>query len=129
VAAALESFYAEQPSAVLQDVNLPDGSGLDALLEYKKRQPQAIVIMITGNVQFEDTIAALRGRAYDFIAKPVRLGELQVAIRNGIEAGRLRREVRYLRMEQERRFSKSRRFFEDIPGRGTSANCATSSNG
>ncbi|HKQ92970.1 MAG TPA: sigma-54 dependent transcriptional regulator [Blastocatellia bacterium] len=105
ISAALESFDAEQPSAVLQDINLPDGSGLDALLEYKKRQPQAIVIMITGNVQLEDTIAALRGGAYDFIGKPVRLGELQVTIRNGIEAGRLRREVRLLRREQERRFS------------------------
>jgi DNA-binding NtrC family response regulator len=105
VAAALEAFDAERPSAVLQDVNLPDGSGLDALLEYKKRQPQAIVIMITGNVLLEDTIAALRGGAYDFIGKPVRLGELQVTIRNGIEAGRLRREVNYLRREQERRFS------------------------
>ena len=84
VAAALESFDAERPSAVLQDINLPDGSGLDALLEYKKRQPQAIVIMITGNVQLEDTIAALRGGAYDFIGKPIRLGELQVTIRNGI---------------------------------------------
>jgi transcriptional regulator with PAS, ATPase and Fis domain len=35
----------------------------------------------------------------------LRLGELQVTIRNGIEAGRLRREVRLLRREQERRFS------------------------
>src|SRR6266508_1811790 len=105
VAAALESFDAEKPSAVLQDVNLPDGSGLDALLEYKRRQPQAIVIMITGNVQLEDTIAAFRGGAYDFIGKPVRLGELQITIRNGIEAGRLRRDVRRLRQEQERRFS------------------------
>jgi two-component system, NtrC family, response regulator AtoC len=105
VAAALEAFDAERPSAVLQDVNLPDGSGLDALLEYKKRQPQAIVIMITGNVLLEDTIAALRGGDYDFIGKPVRLGELQVTIRNGIEAGRLRREVSYLCREQERRFS------------------------
>jgi len=105
VAAALESFDAERPSTVLQDVNLPDGSGLDALLEYKKRQPQAIVIMITGNVQLEDTIAALRGGAYDFIGKPIRLGELQVTIRNGIEAGRLRREVRYLRGQQELRFN------------------------
>jgi DNA-binding NtrC family response regulator len=111
IAAALESFEAERPSAVLQDINLPDGSGLDALLEYKKRQPQAIVIMITGNVQLEDTIAALRGGAYDFIGKPVRLGELQVTIRNGIEAGRLRREVRLLRREQGRRFS-----FEQIIG-------------
>jgi DNA-binding NtrC family response regulator len=100
VAAALESFDEERPSAVSQDVNLPD-----ALLEYKKRKPQAIVIMITGNVQLEDTIAALRGRAYDFIARLVRLGELQVTIRNGIEADRLRREARYLRLEQERRFS------------------------
>ncbi|HEY9430823.1 MAG TPA: sigma-54 dependent transcriptional regulator, partial [Blastocatellia bacterium] len=110
----LESFDAEQPSAVLQDINLPDGSGLDALLEYKKRQPQAIVIMITGNVQLEDTIAALRGGAYDFIGKPVRLGELQVTIRNGIEAGKLRREVRLLRREQERRFS-----FDQIIGQSS----------
>src|SRR5262245_32154751 len=111
VAAALASFDAEQPSAVLQDVNLPDGSGIDALLEYKKRRPQAIVIMITGNVQLEDTIAALRGGAYDFISKPIRLGELQVTIRNSIEAGRLRREAHFLRRQQERRFS-----FDQIVG-------------
>ncbi|MBO0859698.1 MAG: sigma-54-dependent Fis family transcriptional regulator [Chloracidobacterium sp.] len=105
VAAALDCFDAERPSAVLQDVHLPDGSGLDALLEYKKRQTQAIVIMITGAVLLEDTITALRGGAYDFIVKPISLSELQVTIRNGIEAGRLRREVRQLRREQERRFS------------------------
>jgi two-component system, NtrC family, response regulator AtoC len=115
IAAALESFDAEQPSAVLQDVNLPDGSGLGALVEYKKHQPQAIVIMITGNVQLEDTIAALRGGAYDFISKPIRLGELQVTIRNGIEAGRLRREVSYLRGQQEQRFS-----FDQIIGESSS---------
>src|SRR5215475_12730549 len=104
VAAALDCFNLERPSAVLQDVNLPDGSGLDALLEYKKRQPQAIVIMITGAILLEDTITALRGGAYDFVGKPISLGELQVTIRNGIEAGRLRREVRQLRREQEQRF-------------------------
>jgi two-component system, NtrC family, response regulator AtoC len=105
VATALAVFDAEHPAAVLQDIRLPDGSGLDALLEYKSRQPQAIVIMITGNVQTHDTIAALRGGAHDFIAKPVRLSELQVTIRNGIETGRLRREVRQLRHEHEQRFN------------------------
>lgn len=104
VAGALEAFDAEQPLAVLQDIHLPDGSGLDALLEYKKRQPQAIVIMITGSVQLDDTIAALRGGAHDFISKPIRLSELQVTIRNGIETGRLRREVGQLRRQQEQRF-------------------------
>jgi DNA-binding NtrC family response regulator len=105
VSAALEVFETEQPQVVLQDINLPDGSGLDALLEYKKRQPQAIVIMITGEVQLENTLAALRGGAHDFISKPIRLGELQVTIRNGIETGKLRREVGRLRRQQESRFS------------------------
>jgi two-component system response regulator AtoC len=61
--------------------------------------------MITANVQVEDTIAALRGGAYDFIGKPINLDELQVAIRNGIEAVRLRKEVTTFRSERTSRFS------------------------
>ncbi|MBS1789888.1 MAG: sigma-54-dependent Fis family transcriptional regulator [Acidobacteria bacterium] len=105
IAAGRELFESEQPQVVLQDVNLPDGSGIDALQDYKHRQPQVVVIMITGNVQLEDTIAALRGGAYDFISKPIRLNELQVTIRNGIEASKLRREVVSLRRERAQQFS------------------------
>ena len=110
-AAALAVFDTEQPSAVLLDVNLPDGSGLDVLREIKRRQPDAVVIMITGNVRVADTIAALRGGAYDFIGKPINLEELQVTIRNGIEAQSLRKEVRSIRRERARQFS-----FEQIVG-------------
>lgn len=101
---ALDLFENEHPLVVLQDVHLPDGSGLDALREYKSRQPQSVIIMMTGNILLDDTISALRGGAYDFIGKPINLRELQVTIRNGIEAGTLRREVRTLRSEQARRF-------------------------
>src|SRR5713101_1924739 len=59
VAAALSAFDTEQPAGVLLDVNLPDGSGLDGFREIKRRQPDAIVIMMTGNVLVADTIAAL----------------------------------------------------------------------
>jgi DNA-binding NtrC family response regulator len=111
-AEGLAAFEAEQPVAVLQDISLPDGSGLDMLREIKRRQPQAVVIMITANVQVEDTIAALRGGAYDFIGKPINLHELQVTIRNGLEAARLRREVRLIRGERTRQFS-----FDQIIGR------------
>ncbi|HKG21376.1 MAG TPA: sigma-54 dependent transcriptional regulator [Blastocatellia bacterium] len=100
--AALSAFDAEQPAAVLLDVHLPDGSGLDVLREIKRRQPDAIVIMITGSVLVADTIAALRGGAYDFIGKPINLEELQVTIRNGIEAQSLRKEVRLFRRERAR---------------------------
>src|ERR1044071_2384985 len=89
---ALSTFDMEQPTAVLLDINLPDGSGLDVLREVKRRQTHAVVIMITANVLVDDTIAALRGGAYDFIGKPINLEELHITIRNGIEAQRLRKE-------------------------------------
>src|SRR5262245_3077222 len=104
VAGALASFESDRPTVVLLDINLPDGSGLDALREIKSRQPQAVVIMITANVLVEDTLAALRGGAYDFIGKPVNLNELQITIRNGIEAGKLRKEVHSMRRDLAREF-------------------------
>jgi two-component system, NtrC family, response regulator AtoC len=103
--AALTAFDAEPPAAVLLDINLPDGSGLDVLRKIRHRQPEAVVIMITANVLVDETIAALRGGAYDFIGKPINLEELHVAIRNGIEAGYLRKEVSQLRRERAQQFS------------------------
>jgi len=104
VAAGVAAFDAERPAAVLLDVNLPDGTGLDMLSEIKRHQPDAVVIIMTGNVTVADTIAALRGGAYDFISKPINLEELQVTIRNGIEAQFLRKEVRSIRRERAREF-------------------------
>ena len=114
VATAISAFEAELPSAVLLDIDLPDGSGLDALRGIKNRQQDAVVIMITGNVLIENTISALRGGAYDFIGKPVSLEELRVTIRNGIEAHRLRREVKEIRGERARAFS-----FDQIIGQSS----------
>ena len=105
VAAGLAAFEAESLPVVLLDINLPDGSGLDLLAEIKRRQPQAVVIMITANVMVEDIIAALRGGAYDFIGKPIDLNELHVTIRNGLEAGQLRKEVSQIRRERTRQFN------------------------
>jgi len=105
VAAALTTFDSEQPAVVLLDVNLPDGSGLDALREIKRRQSDAVVIMMTGNVMVADTIAALRGGAYDFVGKPINLEELQITIRNGIEAQALRKEVHTIRRERAKQFN------------------------
>jgi DNA-binding NtrC family response regulator len=102
---ALAQFNGESPAAVLLDIDLPDGSGLDVLRQIKHERPETIVIMITGNVQVDNTISALRGGAYDFIGKPVSLEELRVTIRNGIEAHHLRREVEQVRKERAREFN------------------------
>ena len=105
VAEALTQFESEQPGTVLLDIDLPDGSGLDVLRQIKSQQPEAIVIMITGDVQVDNTISALRGGAYDFIGKPINLEELRVTIRNGIEARHLRHEVGQVKKERAREFN------------------------
>lgn len=90
---------------VLLDIDLPDGSGLDLLKKIKLENPETVAVMITGNVQVDNTIAALRGGAYDFIGKPISLEELRVTIRNGIEARYLRREVEQVRSQRAREFN------------------------
>jgi DNA-binding NtrC family response regulator len=102
---AIKVFDAENPSAILLDIDLPDGSGLDVLREIRDRRKDAVVIMITGNMLVENTISALRGGAYDFIGKPVKLEELRVTIRNGIETHSLRQEVKEIRRERAQQFS------------------------
>lgn len=66
-ASARTVFARERPVAIVTDINLPDGSGLDLLREFKRRDPQPAVIVITGEVIVENTISALRGDADDFI--------------------------------------------------------------
>ena len=111
VAEAKEVFAEEEPGVVLLDIDLPDGSGIDVLNHIKEQSPETIAVMITGNVGVDNTIAALRGGAHDFIGKPVHLEELRVTLRNALETRSLRREVKQARQENARKFS-----FEQIIG-------------
>lgn len=105
LAEAITTFNGELPAVVLLDIDLPDGSGLDVLREIRGDHPDTIVIMITGNVQVDNTISALRGGAYDFIGKPLNLEELRITIHNAIETRALRREVAKVRKEQSTEFN------------------------
>ena len=105
VASAKKAFADDEPAIVLLDIDLPDGSGLDVLTWVKEQSPETIAVMITGNVDVENTVAALRGGAHDFIGKPVRIEELRVTLRNAAETRDLRREVSHARTERKRGFS------------------------
>lgn len=111
IKSATQIFEDEEPPIVLLDIDLPDGSGLDLLTRVKHEKPETIVVMITGNVDVENSVAALRGGAHDFIGKPVRVEELRVTLRNVHEMRELRREVKRARVERARGFR-----FDEIIG-------------
>lgn len=105
IRSATEVLKTTEPDLVLLDIDLPDGSGLDLLTSIKQSSPETVVIMITGNIDVENSVAALRGGAHDFIGKPVRAEELRVTLRNALETRDLRREVKTSRVERARGFS------------------------
>ena len=98
-------FAEHEPPVALLDIDLPDGNGLDLLNELKEKSPETIAVMITGNVDVTNSLAALRGGAHDFIGKPVKLEELRVTLRNALETRELRREVKAARNERSREFT------------------------
>jgi DNA-binding NtrC family response regulator len=81
----------------LLDVRMPDMSGIEVLDQLRKNGDVRAVIMITADPQLDDVKAALKLGAYDFVGKPIDFDELQVAIRNALEATSLRNEVQALR--------------------------------
>ena len=111
VSSAKKAYADEEPAIVLLDIDLPDGSGLDVLRYIKEKTPETIAVMITGNVDVGNSVAALRGGAHDFIGKPVRIEELRVTLRNAAETRQLRREVDRVRTASKLGFS-----FEEIIG-------------
>jgi DNA-binding NtrC family response regulator len=94
---ALRLAQTESPDLVLLDVRLPDLSGIEVLDQLKKNGDARAIIMITADPQLDDVKAALKLGAYDFVGKPFDFDELQIAIKNALEATCLRNEVRALR--------------------------------
>jgi ActR/RegA family two-component response regulator len=65
----------QRPDAVVSDLKLPDGSGLDLA-----RELGVPTILMTGYGTFDDAVAALRLGAIDFFTKPVALRDLRKAL-------------------------------------------------
>lgn len=58
-----------QLDAVLSDMNLPDGTGLDVLNHVLKHRPDLPVILVTGEGIMENAARAIQQGAYDYIVK------------------------------------------------------------
>ena len=77
---ALESISRQMPDMVLLDVRLPGISGIEALARIRKISGDLPVLLITAHADLRQAVAALKGGADDYLAKPIDLDELEVAI-------------------------------------------------
>jgi len=78
---AAAALCATNFDAVVLDLMLPDGSGLDVLSEMRAKQSSEPVLLLTARDAVSDRIAGLDAGADDYLGKPFDLDELAARLR------------------------------------------------
>ncbi|MBI4949523.1 MAG: sigma-54-dependent Fis family transcriptional regulator [Deltaproteobacteria bacterium] len=86
---ALRKLRMERYDIVITDLMMPVMDGLALLKRIKELDSEILVIIITGYATIETAVKAIEAGAYDYIAKPFRLDELMIVIKNACERLRL----------------------------------------
>lgn len=86
---ALRKLRMERFDMVITDLMMPGMDGLALLQKIKDLDKEILVIIITGYATIETAVKAIESGAYDYIAKPFRLDELMIVIKNACERLRL----------------------------------------
>lgn len=77
---AIEKITLYRYDCVLVDIMLPDGDGLDAVRELKKKYPETGIIIISAKNALDDRIAGLNLGSDDYLTKPFHLSELNARV-------------------------------------------------
>ena len=91
----------EPYDAVVTDLSLPDGSGMDVLAYARANDDATQVLMITAFGTTEQAVQAMRLGAYDYIQKPFRNHELLALLEKALEKRSIVDENRILRAKVE----------------------------
>ena len=103
--AALTLFETNSYELVISDVNMPGLDGLQLLERIKRDSPDTAVLLVTAFSTAEQAVEAMKLGAYDYIAKPFKVEEIKVLVRNALEKRSLRQENVRLKQAIEERYS------------------------
>jgi len=91
LAEAHEALLTHRFDAILLDLYLPDGSGLEWISGFRMSYPDIPLIIISGYGDIPIAVEAMRRGADNFLTKPVNMADLDVFLRKSLELGTLRR--------------------------------------
>jgi DNA-binding NtrC family response regulator len=84
---------------VISDYRMPGITGLEFLAMLQREGHDVPVIMLTGHASIEHAVTAIKAGAVDYITKPVRPQQIELAVDQALEYVRLKRENEALRRE------------------------------
>jgi two-component system, NtrC family, response regulator PilR len=83
---ALDLLAVQRFDAVISDMRLPDGLGLDVLRFLSQQQRPERCVVITAYGSAENAVEALKAGAFDYLTKPVDLKQFRAAIAQAVRA-------------------------------------------
>lgn len=107
VAGTIELVRARCFNAILLDLGLPDGDGLEVLQETQRLDPSLPVVIVTAHISPDRTVGSLTEGAFAYLTKPYHREELRQTLRRAIGTRELAVTVKYtkhLLNESEERF-------------------------
>ncbi len=99
LAIARERLAKQSYDAVLLDVALPDGHGVDLLEEMRQDGNDVVAVMMSGHASIDVAVRATRLGALDFLEKPLSTDRLLLVLENALRLTRAEREAEQLRAE------------------------------
>ncbi len=91
---AIEMVRGNGFDVVVADIIMPGMGGMKVLKEVKKLEPKIHVIMITAFATVENAVEAIKNGASDYISKPFKIAEVEVAIKRVLEETRFQEMVK-----------------------------------
>ena len=92
---ALDTIDDFAPDMLLLDVQLPDGNGFDICRKLRNRGFDKPILMLTGQDSEDDIVQGLEAGANDYIAKPMRMGELLARMKTHLRQHKLTDDARF----------------------------------
>ncbi|HJT35312.1 MAG TPA: sigma-54 dependent transcriptional regulator [Pirellulales bacterium] len=101
----------EQFDVILTDLMMSDVDGLQILARAKNDLPDAEVILVTGHGTVPSAVTAMQQGAFNYLLKPLDLGQLRAVVERAADSAELRRTNAELHRRLDERFG-----FEGVVG-------------
>ena len=98
---ALKLLYEQHFDVVLTDLKMEKVDGMEILKRSRELHPDTEVIMITGYATLKSAVDTIKQGAFYYVAKPFKLDEVRLVVKEALEKVRLKRENIQLREQIE----------------------------
>jgi DNA-binding NtrC family response regulator len=94
---ALTAYAPGATDIVITDLRMPKMSGLELTRALLVKDPEAVVLVLTGYPSIPDAVEAVKSGATDFLSKPCRMEEIRIRIERALESRELQAQLKKTR--------------------------------